>query len=447
MKLIRQLLLPRGPKAEGALLPNLRRLSVTVLVGLALAVAGLATAPALLAKDLKKNEHWVGTWSSGQRTQTAPVTFSNQTLRQIVRTSIGGDQARVRLTNALGTEPLVIGAAHIAVRDVDAGIVPGTDRVLTFGGAPSITIAAGAHVLSDPVDLDVPALGDLAIDIYLPGDIAATISPITSHTGALQTNYVSPPGDHTGAAVFPVMATTLSWYFLAGVDVTASKQTDAVITLGDSITDGSSSTPDTNNRWPNQLARRLLAQPGKHKMGVLNVGIGGNRVLTNEIGPNAQARFDSEVLVQSGVTHVIVLEGINDIGFPALPPEILPLLPLGTALTNVSAVEIIAGHKQLIERAHARRLKIYGGTLLPFQGAFYWTPEGEAKRQAVNHWIRTSGAYDAVIDFDAAIRDPSDPLRMLPLYDSGDHLHPGDAGYRAMGDAIDLKLFKRGEGH
>jgi lysophospholipase L1-like esterase len=244
------------------------------------------------------------------------------------------------------------------------------------------------------------------------------------HTVAVQTNYVSPAGNHTGAADMPVMTTTQNWFFLARVEVMAPEQVGAVVTFGDSITDGTRSTPDTNNRWPNHLAKRLLAQ--NIKLGVLNTGIAANRVLSEGTGVNALARFDRDVLVHPGVSHVVVLEGINDIrGVPTL-----------------SAVDLIAGHRQIIERARTHGLKVYGATLLPCEGANNCTPEGEVKRTAVNEWIRTSKAYDAVIDFDAVIRDPKSPTKMLPQYDSSDHLHPSDAGYQAMANAIDLDLFK-----
>jgi lysophospholipase L1-like esterase len=286
-------------------------------------------------------------------------------------------------------------------------------------------------VLSDPVRLDVRSLSDLAIDLYLPGDTGSTTSPLTQHTGALQTNYVSVTGDHTGATAFPVAATRVSWYFLTGVEVTAPEDTGAIVALGDSITDGTRSTPDTNRRWPDDLARRLLAQRGHRDMGVLNLGIAGNRVLNDGAGPNAQSRADRDVLTQTAATHVIVLEAINDIGFENFVPA-----------QAVSADDIIAGHRQLIARAHARGLTIYGATLTPIEGSGYFAPATEAKRQAVNAWIRTSGAYDAVIDFDLVTRDPSQPTRFLPAYDSGDHLHPNDTGYQAMADAIDLRLFR-----
>jgi lysophospholipase L1-like esterase len=344
-------------------------------------------------------------------------------LRQIVHTTVGGDRVRVRLST-FGASALVIGTAHIALRSAGAAIVPGSDRTLTFGGQPSTTIPPGALVLSDPVNLEVPALGDLAVSIFVPG----ITGPATWHFEALQTSYISPPGDFTASAVMPVDSTTQGWFWLAGVEVMASKQTGAIVTFGDSITDGTRSTPDMNNRWPDRLARRLMDQPGNHKMGVLNEGIAGNRVLHDIIGPNALARFDRDVLSQTGVAHVIVLLGGNDIGFEAFRPA-----------EAVTAGQIIEGHRQFIGRAHARGLKIYGATLTPFE---LLSPAQEVKRQEVNRWIRTSGEYDAVIDFDAVMRDPSLPTRLNPDYDSGDHLHPNDLGYQVMGNAIDLKLFK-----
>jgi lysophospholipase L1-like esterase len=408
------------------------RLSLTVVAAVAFVVAGLSAHPAAFAGQ--GNQHWVGTWSTAMHPPDAGfgitnAGFNNQTLRQIVHTSVGGEQVRVKLSTN-GASALVIGAAHIALRGAGDAIVSGSDRTLTFSGNPVITIPPGAQILSDPVNLNVPALGDLAVSIFVPG----ITGPATWHFEALQTSYISPPGDFTASAVMPVgTTTTQAWFWLAAVEVVASKQTGAIVCLGDSITDGTASTPDTNNRWPNHLARRLIAQPGNHKMGVLDEGIAGNRILQDIIAPNALARLDRDVLTQTGVTHVIVLEGINDIGFGAF------------GFTVPTADEIIAGHQQLIERAHAGGLKIYGATLTPFEGTpfpGYFTPAGEAKRQEVNAWIRTSGEYDAVIDFDLVTRNPNDPTFLLPAYDSGDHLHPSDAGYEAMGNAIDLKLFK-----
>ena len=287
-------------------------------------------------------------------------------------------------------------------------------------------IPAGAYVLSDPVDVAVSAASDLAIDLYLPDDTAAGTSPLTMHTVAAQTNYVSDRGNYLGAEDLPIMTTTQSWFFLARVEVMAPDSVGAVVAFGDSITDGTRSTPDTNNRWPNHLNKRLMEQG--IDMGVLNTGIAANRVLGEWRGVNALARFARDVLTQSGVTHVVVLEGINDL---RIDPA-------------VTADDLIWGYRQLIARAHARGLRIYGATLLPCEGSGRWTSDVETKRQALNDWIRTSGAYDGVIDFDAAVRDPSAPSKLLPQYDSGDNLHPSDAGYQAMGEAVPLELFMTG---
>jgi lysophospholipase L1-like esterase len=374
----------------------------------------------------------------GQTFAPAPyIHFMNQTLRQIVRTTIGGSRARVVLSNAYGTAPVTIGAAHIAIRGKDS-VIQASGRPLTFSGRPTFTIPANAIVYSDPVDLAVPQLADLAIDLYLPG---TTNSPatLTMHGSAFQTNYISETGNHAGKPAFPAVGSTQSWFLLSRVDVVAPDAVGAIVAFGDSITDGARSTSDTNNRWPDHLAGRLLAQG--IKMGVLNAGIGGNRVLSEGAVPsgadvravgagvNALARFERHVLSQPGVTHVIVLEGINDIGNARQNP-------------TPTAEDLIAGHKQLISQAHAHGLKIYGATLTPFWGANYYTDAGETKRQAVNEWIRTSKAYDGVVDFDKATRDPNDPKKFLEKYDSCDYLHPSDAGYKAMGEAIDLSLFK-----
>ena len=290
------------------------------------AMFGLSADVALLAQSGGSGEHWVGTWATatvardpqpegdalagGRANQTA-LNFNNQTLRQIVRTSTGGSRVRVALSNTFGTAPLSVGAASIARRDMGAAIVVGSARALTFNGRPQIAIPAGTFVLSDPVDLAVSAVSDLAIDLYLPDDTASGTSPLTMHTVGLQTNYVSPRGNHVGVQDLPVMATTLSWFFLARVEVMAPDSVGAVVTFGDSITDGTRSTPDTNNRWPNHLTKRLREQGAE--MGVLNTGIAANRVLGEWRGVNALARFARDGLTQSGVTHVVVLEGINDL--------------------------------------------------------------------------------------------------------------------------------------
>jgi lysophospholipase L1-like esterase len=382
--------------------------------------------------DRDRDQNWIGTWATSPEAGTTG--FSNQTLRQVVHVSVGGDDIRIRISNAYGTTGLTIGAAHVARRSTDAQIVPDSDRVLTFSGQPSITIPPGALIVSDPVDLSVPALTDLAISIYFPG----STGPATFHAEGKQTSYISSTGDFTASVAFPVSSTTLSSFFLADVEVKGSDDARAIVTLGDSITDGTASTPDTNHRWPNFLAERLQARHHDQAIGVLDQGISGNRILHDIAGANALARLDRDVLSQTGVRYVTVLLDINDIGFSGIPAFMDQA---------VSADDIIAGHKQIIERAHARGLRIYGCTLTPFEGTFagYYTPAGEVKREAVNQWIRTSGAYDAVIDFDKAVQDPGHPTRILPAYDSGDHLHPNDAGYMAMANAIDLSLFNQGE--
>lgn len=401
----------------------------------------------------RREPHWVATWATALvgRPQATPApapqtpapaapaplpAFSNQTLRQIVRTSISGERVRVVLSNAFGTAPLAVGAGHIALREREANIVGGSGRRLTFSGNASFTIPAGAIVVSDPVDLKVPPLAEVAVDLYLPAESAATASPMTTHAGASQTSYISTTGNHAAMAMLPVQGTTASWFLLARLEVVAAADVGTIVAFGDSITDGARSTANTNNRWPDHLARRLMAGGSGRAMAVANAGISGNRVLSEgapQTGVNALARFDRDVLLQPGVTHVIVMEGINDIGVARQNP-------------SPSADDLIAGHRQLIERARARGLKIFGATLTPFEGAAYWTAEGEAKRRALNQWIRTGGLYDAVIDFDAVLRDPAEPTRFLPQYDSGDHLHPNDAGYQAMGNAVDLALFRNGEG-
>jgi lysophospholipase L1-like esterase len=386
-------------------------------------------------------EPWVGTWGTALHQPDLGVPglantgFNNQTLRQIVHTSVGGHHVRVRLST-FGANGLVVGAAHIALPSSGAAIVPNSDRTLTFGGKTSITIPPGALVLSDPVGLDVSALSDLAVSIFVPENTG----PATWHFESRQTSYVSPPGDFTASAVLPSVAMPVAWFWLAGVEVTASSQTGAVAIFGDSITDGTHSTQDANKRWPDQFAERLSALPGNRTIGVLNEGIAGGRLLHDSLGPSGLARFDRDVLAQTGVTHVIVQMGNNDI-FTLNPTE------------DVTADQIIQGHQQLIKRAHARGLKIYGCTLNPVEGFLLpgtplpiFSPAGEVKRQAVNEWIRMSGEYDGVIDFDEVLRDPNAPTKILPSFDSGDHAHPTDAGYKALADVIDLKLFsKRGE--
>jgi lysophospholipase L1-like esterase len=380
---------------------------------------------------MTQNMHWVGAWT----TAPAPAdggAFANHTLRMNARVSIGGDTLRVRLSNAYGTGPLLIGCAHLGLRQSGPALVPGSNRPLTFGGETSTTIAAGAFVLSDPVELTVPPLADVAISFHLPEDVPASFG-ITGRYSR-QTSYISPPGDFSGETVMPVGRLTDDWFFLGGVDVLASAGTGGIVTLGDSLTDANISTHDAFCRWPDQLARRLIARSGGRPLGVMNQGLGGNRILHDIRGDSGLRRFDRDVLAQPGVTHVIVLLGTNDLRNRWAKPE-----------EEVAAEQMVGGLKQMVLRAHTRGIKIFGGTLTPFENETFlvgaWTPAREAVRQAVNAWIRDGGAFDAVIDFDKGVRDPEHPARMLPNYDCGDHLHQSDGGYNHMGDIIDLTLF------
>ena len=420
---------------------------ITSCAAAALFVVALLS-PSPSGQTRTSGEHWVGTWATatiGRPPYPQPATTatpanpapqirvpfpSNQTLRQIVHASIGGSRVRVVVTNVFGAAPLEIGAAYVALRDKQAALLAGSGQALTFSGQTTATVPAGAVMVSDPAALKVPDFADVAVDLFIGGDTSA--QTLTIHRAALQTNYVA-AGNKAGAADLPDASTVPSWFFLERVEVSTSERTAAVVTLGDSITDGAGSTAETNSRWPDVFARRLAAAKGGVKTAVLNTGIGGNRVLSEsipEFGVNVLARFDRDVLAQPGVTHVVVMEGINDIG-------------QAREGASPSAADLIAGHKQLIERAHAHGLKIIGATLTPFEGAAYYTEIGEQKRVAVNDWIRTGKAYDGVIDFDAATRDPQQPKRFLPQYDRGDHLHPSDAGYQAMANAIQLSLFAR----
>ncbi|MBO0753756.1 MAG: SGNH/GDSL hydrolase family protein, partial [Bradyrhizobiaceae bacterium] len=379
---------------------------------------------------------WVGTWgaspqlTSGDLFGTAPV-FNNQTIRQVIRISAGGTQFRVRLSNEYGTQAVQIGDAHVAVSAGGAAIKAGTDRTLTFSRSPTVTIPPNAAVLSDPVNLEAASLTSLAVSIYLP----QATGPATWHVEGKQTAYIV-TGDLTGAADVSAGATTTTErFFLTGILAASAKPRSAVVTFGDSITDGTNSTPDADHRWPDFLAARLAASDDGD-IGVVDEGISGNRLLHDIIGPSALSRFDRDVLATPGLRFITVLLGINDIGLGGVFPA-----------QTVTADDIIAAHRQIIARAHGNGIRIYGCTLTPFNGVGppYYTPAGDVTRQTVNAWIRTGGEYDAVIDFDAVVRDPADPSRILPAFDSGDHLHPNDAGYQAMANAIDLRLFRAAE--
>jgi lysophospholipase L1-like esterase len=366
--------------------------------------------------------------------------YRNQSLRLIVHTSVAGTMVRIKISNLYGGRSLRIGGAHVARRASAADIDSATDRVLRFGGALSTTVAPRSTAVSDPVSLDVPALSDLAVSIFLPETTKAT----TSHFLAQQTSYVSPTtGDSTAAVDFPIAKMIDSWPFLTGVDVVAAPSASVVVAFGDSTVDGDGTTSDSNRRWPDLLAARLQ-EGGGRGTGVLNEGMIGNRLLLGSprqakqfgaaLGEAGVARFARDALDQAGVRYVIVRLGNNDIGFPGAITHSVP---------RVMARQLISGYRQIISGARRQGIRVIGTTLSPFEGASipgYYTPEKETVRQEVNSWIRSSGEFDGVVDLDAVLRDPGHPSRLLPGYDSGDHLHTNDQGYAATAKAIPLAL-------
>ena len=421
-----------------------------------LAVAALfSSSLCLLAAQpkpaLNSNEHWVTTWATAQalapvpeiggapqRQDTSqnrapspigniPQTLKNQTVRMVVRTSLGGRRVRVQLSNALGSTALSIGAAHIALRQKDDAVAPASDRVLAFGGRVSFRIPPGALIVSDPVDLDVPKLADVAVSLYLPEDTG----PPTVHALGLHTTYIA-DGDASGNPTLGPSATTTAYFWLSSVDILAPFSAAVIVAFGDSITDGFATTVNKDLAWSALLAKRLAANKSTEMLGVVNLGISGNRVLRDVVGTNALARFDRDVLSRNGVRWMTLLEGINDITFSAIP---------GLSGEAVTAEDLIWGYRQIIERAHLHGIKVAGATIMPVEGVPTYRESGESVREAVNQWIRTSKAFDAVIDFDALVRDPSDAKRLRAEFDSGDHVHPNDAGNQAMADAIDLSTF------
>jgi lysophospholipase L1-like esterase len=379
-----------------------------------------------------KDEHWVGTWGTAPAPSVAGIALDNHTIRMMPRVSIGGDTVRVRISNAYGIGNLEIGEASVGIRDGGPAIVAGSAHPLTFGGASTTTVAAGALVISDPVKLEVEPLADLSVTVYLPG----TIPPEFQITGryARQTNYISPPGNFTEHGNMPVGKITDEWFFVSGIDVWTSGETGGIVALGDSLTDANISTHDTFSRWPDQLARRLNQRDGGRSMGVMNQGLGGNRILHDLRGDSGLRRFDRDVLAQPGVTHAVVMLGTNDLRNRIAKPE-----------QEATAEKMIAGMRQMALRARGRGIKFIAATLTPFGNETFlpgaWNPVRENHRVAFNEWIRVSDEVDGFVDFDLALRDPDIPNQMLPIYDCGDGLHPCDLGYCEMGNVIDLALF------
>jgi lysophospholipase L1-like esterase len=389
---------------------------------------------------------WVRSWGAapqaahdGLGSLDAYPPFADVTLRQVVRISGGGRRVRIRFTNEYGTAPFTIGAAQVGLAVPGGGVQPGSERVLTFSGAPAVTVPAGAPILSDPVDLPVPALAKLSISLYLPG----RVETCTCHDPALETGWTI-PGDAVAAPTLPKNAEVLPVRALiSAVEVLPDAPAKAIVAVGDSRTDGAGSTPDANHSWPELLAERLAAR-GAATGYVSNQGISGNRMLNNGIGPAALARFDRDVLATPGLGYVVLSVGANDIGIAFAPrdddgpmADFLKTFPGAPVTTD----DVIAGYRQLIARAHEHGVQVYATTIAPYEGTEIYTPEGESARQAVNKWIRTSGAFDAVLDFDAVWRDPDRPSRIRENFHAGDHLHGNDVGYRALADSIDLSLF------
>jgi lysophospholipase L1-like esterase len=376
--------------------------------------------------------YWVGTWAASPEAQSNTTAMSTgSTYREIVHTSSGGSMVRVVLTNEFGLEPLTIGAARIAISAGGSAIEPSTAKMVSFGGQVSVTLSAGTMIVSDPVNMKLPALADVAVSLFVP---AQPLSQSTVHSYALQTNYMA-TGNAVEAKNLVTPTEVSSWYFIKGVEVVepdGETRMGAIVALGDSITDGAASAPNTNGRWPDVLARRIQADKMLSRMGVLNAGINGNRLLHDGDGESALRRLDRDVLAQPGIKYLMVLEGINDIGH------------LVTASSNDPAEtsqSLIGALEQIVLRAHAHGIKVIGATITPYESCKYASPDGETMREAVNDWIRTSKTLDSVADFDKIVRDPTHPTRFLSAYDSGDHLHPNAAGLRAMASGIDLSLF------
>ena len=415
------------------LFPFFRHLSavLTILIGLVFTSVFLSFRSPLPADKSNPAEKWVGTWSTApqiveQRNNPPAPGLSNNSLRQVVRVSIGGDSLRMRFSNEFSTSPVTMKAVHIAVSAGGSAINMNTDEALKFNGKPEVTIEPGTAVMSDPFKFKLEPRTDVTITIYF-GD---TSPDVTGHPGSRTTSYLL-PGDKVSASSFPDAVQTDHWYIINTIDVVAPETAAAVAVLGNSITDGRGSGTNKQNRWPDELALRLQENSKTRHVAVLNEGIGGNCVLRNCLGPSALSRFKRDVLDQNGVRWLIILEGINDIGGAH-----------GAEGAAAVASNLIAAYNKMIDSARAKGIRVYGATLLPFGGSFYDSPDHESAWKTVNDWIRSSGRFDAVIDLDAALRDPKNPLHLLPEADSGDHLHPSEAGHRMMAEAVDLTLFK-----
>ena len=377
------------------------------------------------------DEEWVGIWSTAPQlvephNMPPEPGLSNNSLRQVVRVSLGGDSLRVRFSNEFGSSPVTMDAVHIAVSAGSGAIDPNTDQALRFDGESMVTIEPGAVIMSDPFRFVLEPRSDVAITIHF-GD---TSPDVTGHPGSRTTSYLL-TGNKVSAVDFSDAVQTDHWYIINGIDVVASESAAAVVVLGNSITDGRGSGTNKQNRWTDELARRLQESHDTRNVAVLNMGIGGNCVLRNCLGPAALSRFERDVIGQARVHWLIIFEGINDIGQAQ-----------GTEGSALVAASLITAYEQMIDSAHARGIRVYGATLLPFGDSFYDSPDHESARNKVNEWIRSSGRFDAVIDLDAALRDPENPLHLLPAADTGDHLHPNETGHRMMAEAVDLMLFK-----
>lgn len=381
-----------------------------------------------MQQEKKRGKRWVGSWAAAQQlveehNMPPEPGLANNTLRQIIRVSIGGEKIRLKFSNEYGNSPLYIKAAQLAVARGGSAIDTSTIKEISFAGDESVIIAPGEVVVSDTLDYELPGLTTMAITLYF-GDVP---TDLTGHPGSRTTSYII-PGNAIDAGEMSTAIRTEHWYIISGLDIlTEDPEVRAVVALGDSITDGRGSTTDGNDRWTDILANRFQANSATAKIAVLNQGIGGNRVLRGGLGPTAISRFDRDVLAQNGVRYLIVFEGVNDIGEEGHNPE--------------TAEELIRAYRLFIEKAHEQDILVYGATILPFAGSQYDNKENEETRQKVNHWIRSSGEFDAVIDFAAAVEDPEQPGRLYSLYDCGDHLHLSPAGYRKLAGCIELAFF------